>query len=83
MVGVTQQTLSEHFQGDSLNASKLAQMLMDAGFGGDSLRLFAKDGVPDTAIALIAEYYAFEAGRYCTEQARKTVRAFSAIGIRS
>ncbi|MCY6492133.1 hypothetical protein [Leptolyngbya sp. GGD] len=83
MVGVSQPTLTEHFQGDRLTPSKLSQMLMDAGFTGDSLARFAQDGIPDTAIAIIATYYGFEAGRNCTAKARSTVLAFSSIGIRT
>ena len=34
------------------------------------------------AIALILDYYAYDAGRYCTKQARLVCKAFTAIGIR-
>lgn len=83
MVGVAHVTLIQAFQGGSLSGSKLIQMLMDAGFDDGSLASFAKDGVPDTAIAVIATYYGFEAGRNCTAKARSTVLAFSSIGIRT
>lgn len=39
--------------------------------------------IPDTTAAIIIEYYAFDAGRNCKEQARKVYRAFAAIGIRT
>jgi len=41
------------------------------------------NGIPDTAIAIILEYYAFDAGRYSTKQARLVCRSFNTIGIRA
>lgn len=40
------------------------------------------DGVPDMAIGLIVEYFAFDAGRYCNETAKLTYRTFAVYGIR-
>lgn len=59
--------------------TKLAQMLKDKGFEPAEL---AKNGFPDTAVAIVVEYYAFEAGRYCTERAKSFYRMFASIGIR-
>jgi hypothetical protein len=66
-----------------LEPSKLAKKMTEGGFGGDVLVSFADSGIPDKALALILEYYAFDAGRYCTEQAVIVYRAFASIGIRS
>lgn len=44
---------------------------------------FSEEGIPDTAFAVICEYYAFEAGKRCTEQAKLVYRAFATIGIRT
>lgn len=81
MVGVDEGALRQGFQSAEVNPSKLARMLMDAGFSPAELARFAQDGVPDTAIAVIATYYGFEAGRNCTAKARSTVLAFSSIGF--
>jgi hypothetical protein len=60
MVGVDDSALVRAFQGADLNPSKLATMIMAQGFSPADLRFFAQDGVPDTAIAIIATYYGFE-----------------------
>lgn len=61
---------------------KLAETLINYGFDPAEQKQWRVDGVPDTAIAFILEYYAFDAGRYCTQQARLACKAFIAIGIR-
>lgn len=81
MVGVDDSALVRAFQGADLNPSKLATMIMAQGFSPADLSRFAQNGVPDTAIAVIATYYGFEAGRNCTAKARSTVLAFSSIGF--
>ncbi len=43
---------------------------------------FKGNNLPDILVASIIEYYAFEAGRYCTEQAKLVFRSFAAIGFR-
>lgn len=53
-----------------------------------SLESFAKQdfeggNLPDILVAKIIEYYAFDADRYCTEQAKLLFRTFSIIGIRT
>lgn len=76
---VAQQSMQATFEqtkGDSLKPSKLAEKLMQLGFKGDSL-------IPDIAVAVCIEHYAFDAGRYCTEVARNNYRSFAAIGIRA
>ncbi len=43
---------------------------------------FEGDNLPDVLVALIIEYYGFEAGRYCTEQAKLVFRSFASMGFR-
>jgi hypothetical protein len=79
LCGVTQATIQATFEqtkGDSLKPSKLAAILIALGFRGES-------PVPDIVIAVCLNYYALEAGRYCTDIAKKNLLAFSAIGIRT
>jgi hypothetical protein len=87
LCGVTEQALSKQFstgsEGDNLKISKLVEMLMQYGFEGDNLKQFASFGIPDTALAIVIQYYAMFAGRYCTEQAKLALAAFAAIGIRT
>ncbi|BCL40066.1 hypothetical protein [Nostoc sp. MS1] len=70
---------------DSVNQepSKLAQMLLESGFEAVNLLGWKTEGIPDMAIAIILEYYGFDAGRYCTKQARLVCRSFNTIGIRA
>ena len=42
---------------------------------------FKGDNLDDVLVALIIEYYAFEAGRYCTKQAKLVFRAFGNCSI--
>lgn len=66
----------------NLKPPKLAEILINQGFKAADLNQWRTNGIPDIAIAIILEYYAFDAGRYCTEQARLTCKAFIATGIR-
>jgi hypothetical protein len=63
--------------------TKLAQMLMGYGFSPADLNDWRQSKIPDLAISVIFTYYAYDAGRYCTEQARLVCQAFMTIGIRS
>ena len=58
----------------------LAETLIAQGFDLDVIR---SSGVPDLAMAIIASYYAFDADKYCTEDAKLFCQAFIAVGIRS
>ncbi|MBD2536636.1 hypothetical protein H6G97_48255 [Nostoc flagelliforme FACHB-838] len=66
-----------------LKPSRLATILGEYGFHPAELREWKTNGIPDVAIAIILEYYAYEAGRYCTKQARLVCRSFNTIGIRA
>lgn len=83
LAGIDQSSLSKYLiAGDDLELSKLAAFLLQHGFEGDDLIAWRTDGVPDIAVASILEYYAFEAGRYCTDQAKLVYRAFARMGVR-
>ncbi len=53
------------------------------GFETGELQEWRTARIPDVAIAIILEYYAYDAGRYCTKQARLVCRSFNTIGIRA
>jgi hypothetical protein len=62
----------------------LAKFLTENGFSPAQQAEWIENGIPDTAIALILEYYAYECQpRYRKEQAKALCRAFRAIGIRT
>lgn len=63
--------------------SSLSEFLAEQGFRGADQTKWRNSGIPDTALALILEYYAYETQeRYRSEQAKLCCRAFRAIGIR-
>lgn len=67
-----------------LQPRPLAVFLVAQGFEGADLSEWAVTGIPDTALALILEYYAYEAQeRYRSQQAKLCCRAFNSIGIRT
>lgn len=80
IVGVAQQTLSRAFDCHSKTPSKLAQKLIDEEFQPTA---FSDYGVPDAALEIIADHYAFDAGKRCTEEAKQSIRVFARVGIRS
>ncbi len=80
LINIAAQTLSSHFKGVSFSDSKLGKRLIEKGFEGVS---FSENGIPDTAFVFICEYYAFDAGKRCTDEAKNLYRAFAAIGFRT
>lgn len=72
LVDVDHMALIRHFQpsGDFFG-SKLAQTLVQHGFNPET---FSESGVPDTAVALVIEYYAYDAGKRCTDKAKAVAR---------
>lgn len=76
IVGVTHTSL---VRDGVFSNQKLSEKL--EGFGFDAAA-FVKDGIPDAALAIIVEYFAFDAGKNCTSEAKACQRAFAAIGIR-
>ncbi len=71
------------FKGANFSTSKMAEMLIEAGFKGANFSSFSKQGIPDKALAIILEYYSFEAKENCTQEAQFAYRSFAAIGIRT
>ncbi|WP_392530051.1 hypothetical protein [Nostoc sp. C117] len=84
LAGVDDESIRKALKSSAdLVPSKLAKELMLQGFSAADLSQWRTDGIPDIAIAIILEYYAYEAGRYCTKQARLVCRSFNTIGIRA
>lgn len=83
LAGVDHAAIINHLQSGELKLTKLAQSIIIQGFETGELREWRTVGIPDMAIAIILEYYAYEAGRYCTKQARLVCRSFNTIGIRA
>lgn len=66
------------------NPRPLAEFLLEQGFDMETIILFPQTGIPDTALSLILEYFAYECRpQYRTPEAKACFRAFCAIGIRS
>lgn len=83
LVGRDESTLREHFKGAGNKPSKMAEMLLDRGFEGAGVNQFSDEGIPDEALGVILKYYAYKAGRWCTQQAEYACDQFMDIGIRS
>ncbi|MBD2730229.1 hypothetical protein H6G96_28915 [Nostoc sp. FACHB-892] len=66
----------------ALEPSALAQSLIRQGFSPAALETW-NEGIPDMGVAAVIEYYAFDAGRYCKQQARLVCKAFNRIGVRA
>jgi hypothetical protein len=78
--GLSDSTLVESFK-TALGSlpTKLAQNLVEQGF--EPAR-FSESGVPDLALPVIAFYYAVEAGRRCTKEAKAVLQLFATVGAR-
>jgi hypothetical protein len=75
--------------GDRLKGGKMAELLISQGFEGD--RLFEKinfidnvevNAYSDAVCMAFLEYYAFEAGRNCTEEAKNNYRVLARKSLR-
>jgi hypothetical protein len=77
LAGVSRQALSKAV---NVSDSKLAETLTASGF--DPVN-FSKDGIPDIAISEILDYYAYDAGKRCTAEARMACKVFRTIGVRA
>ena len=82
LAGRDEKALRKHFGAD-FSSLKLAKMLADKGFKGADLKRFSQDGIPDQALGVILKYYAYKAGRWCTEQAEHACDQFLDMGIRA
>ena len=83
LAGVSDMALRKAFNSANLEPNELAKKLIGQGFDAANLLDWSTYRIPDIAISTILEYYAFDARRYCTEQARLTYKAFATVGIRS
>lgn len=83
LAGVSDKAIGKALESANLEPSKLALMLMEHGFDAANLNSWRTNGIPDIAIAIILDYYGYEAGRYCTVQAKLICRAFKTIGVRA
>ena len=92
LAGVDDESIRKALKSSAdLAPSKLAKELMLQEFSAADLSQWRTDGIPDIAmptaggyaIAIILKYYDYEAGRYCTKQARLVCRSFNTIGIRA
>lgn len=78
LLGISHQGLTKAFTCNQ-KRSGLAQDLINKGFQPAT---FGIQGIPDAAFGFIVTYYAYEAGRYCTDQAKAISKAFVGIGMR-
>ena len=69
--------------GAAVNPSKLSKFLISQGFDGAVFSTWRTEGIPDQAVYAIVEYFAFEAGRFCTSKALAVFRFVGKIGIRT
>jgi hypothetical protein len=83
LLGIDEKSLRTAFDGAEQKPSKLATFLINKGFEGAEQTSWTFSGVPDIAIAHIAKYYGYKAGRYCTDQAEMVDAAFTSIGVRT
>jgi hypothetical protein len=80
IVGVHCSTLINAFSGDQVFTHPLCKILAAKGF---NVTDFSTKGVPDLALSIIADYYAFEVSpKYQKEDAKLACRVFSAVGVR-
>ncbi|MEH2174238.1 hypothetical protein [Nostoc sp.] len=83
MAGVSRAAISKAFKNVNQSPSKLAETLIQQGIKSVNLERYGLTGVPDTAVAHILFYYAAEAGRYCTVDARNWVKTYTSVGLRA
>lgn len=84
LADIEQSSLSRAFDTDAQRLSQLCQFLVEQGVQADAPKQWLTERIPDTALALILEYYAYECQeRYRSQQAKRCCRAFNSIGIRS
>jgi hypothetical protein len=81
MLGIDDSALVRSFQTVlTLSPSKLVQNLTEKGFEPAD---FSDFGIPDLALPVVAFYYATQAGKRCTEQAKAVLQVLAGIGART
>lgn len=83
LAGVNEKSIRSTLKDAEQSPSKLAETLMELGYSPAGLSLWRTEGIPDIAVGEILAYYAYDAGRYCTEEAKLACKAFRAIGVRA
>ena len=84
LAGIDDSGLSKSLAtGADSKPSKLSAFLIQQGFEGAELTRWNKSGIPDQAVLHIVEYFAFEAGRFCTQQSLTVFRFLGKIGVRA
>ncbi len=84
LADVNDMSLSRAFKSSADNSPhKITQTLIQQGFEVQTILAFGQTGIPDVAVAVILEYYSFDAGKNCSEQAQLAYRAFARIGVRA
>lgn len=79
LIQIKSQALDYHFDSAKKNPSKLAKKLI--GYGFDPAK-FSETGIPDTALTIIIDHYANDAGERCTDAAKALSRALLNVGLR-
>jgi hypothetical protein len=82
LADVQDSSLRRALSSAALSPSVLAKSLIEQGFTPAALETW-NQGIPDMGVAAVIEYYAFDAGRYCKQQARLVCKAFNRIGVRA
>ncbi|WP_242062395.1 phage antirepressor KilAC domain-containing protein [Nostoc punctiforme] len=82
LADVQDSSLRRALSSAALEPSVLAKSLIEQGFTPAALETW-NQGIPDMGVAAVIEYYAFDAGRYCKQQARLVCKAFNRIGVRA
>ncbi|MGB3761454.1 MAG: hypothetical protein WBA07_34590 [Rivularia sp. (in: cyanobacteria)] len=82
LAGVDDKSLRVAFESAEQNPSTLAKKLIEQEFIAAEQCSWSRVGIPDLAVSIVLEYYAFDAGRYCKEQAKLAYKAFATTGIR-
>ena len=83
LTGVSPESISQALRSVKQKPNKLAQTLIEEGFDSVNLAAMQKGGITDEAMAIIAHYYAYDAGRYCKPEAKHTSKQFDKLGART
>ncbi|MCU0552044.1 MAG: hypothetical protein MUC48_22125 [Leptolyngbya sp. Prado105] len=84
IVGIDQSSLTQSLKSaEGLKPTNLVEMLIDQGFSGEGISRFTRDGIPDRALSIIIQYYALDAGRYCTEQAKDAYKRWRSSSLKA
>ena len=80
LLNVRYNSIWNHFKPGQEKPTRLTQMLIEKGF---DVANWNQEGIPDTALAYIAKYYAEDARHNCTREAQQLYELFAAVGPRT